>query len=556
MNLEADLKQAIHQLKPHEEVVILFGIEDSESLVTLLGHKSRTVIAIEPDARVLKDVMEIAEVQAASVRGRLFVWNDLHAESVSSFIYKVFHHRELIGPAQVAPIFVSARFCSQHAALVDPLKNRIQKDLKGLPALFGWHEDGLIGLENLVANVSWIRQTPGVDRLKGVMSGKPAVVIATGPSLTKSLTLLKQLEDKVILIAADASLKVLLKAGITPHFVCVIERLEMTMPFFEGLEFPSERRPHLILSPLSNPKVMSLYQGPQWMAYRTYMSHLYFHSFLPRGFLETRHSVSHLCTSLAAHLGCSEVTLVGQDLAFDPETLSSHAAHVAYSEWNQSHTEDSLREKLRKLGDDLYWMAGNQRDRVPTRGLFVVFAREFLSLQEQLKLPIINATEGGLKIQGIEWMPLSHKSKSWSKDQKVWQQIEQIPRRMMGSENLSFEALFPHMDELIASCQKWILKLESSTLPPLIEARAEWGRLRQDHSAQAFGFEMMGRKEVELDVQWFNAFALSSLEDCENIQKNILRDFFEGLRRSLEASLLTLRQLDCDAAHPQKNSAQ
>ena len=53
---------------------------------------------------------------------------------------------------------------------------------------------------------------------------KPVIVIGSGPSLDKSLSLLKTLQRKCLLVAAGSSIGSLLKVGIRPHFHVHLER--------------------------------------------------------------------------------------------------------------------------------------------------------------------------------------------------------------------------------------------------------------------------------------------------------------------------------------------
>src|SRR5690606_5350222 len=101
----------------------------------------------------------------------------------------------------------------------------------------GFREDSLMGFRNVIENLAFIEQTPGIDRLQNQFRNIPAIVIATGPSLTKSLPLLKELQNKALLLSVDASFKILLENGIVPHFVASLERDDHPRAFFEKLNY-------------------------------------------------------------------------------------------------------------------------------------------------------------------------------------------------------------------------------------------------------------------------------------------------------------------------------
>lgn len=54
----------------------------------------------------------------------------------------------------------------------------------------------------------------------------PVCVVANGPSLSDDLPFLRQIQDKVLLIACGTALETLYNAGIQPHFYAAIERLK------------------------------------------------------------------------------------------------------------------------------------------------------------------------------------------------------------------------------------------------------------------------------------------------------------------------------------------
>ena len=69
---------------------------------------------------------------------------------------------------------------------------------------------------------------------KKVSKPKTAIVVSTGPSLTKQIPLLKKIKDHVTIISVDASFPILEKHGIKPDFATVLERVPETANFFKN----------------------------------------------------------------------------------------------------------------------------------------------------------------------------------------------------------------------------------------------------------------------------------------------------------------------------------
>ena len=89
------------------------------------------------------------------------------------------------------------------------------------------------------------------------------MVVSAGPSLGKNLELLKEIRDRVVVIAVQTTLKPLLNCGITPDFVTSLDYHEVGTRFYEGLD-EELRDVHLVAEPKANWRVVDYYRdrGP------------------------------------------------------------------------------------------------------------------------------------------------------------------------------------------------------------------------------------------------------------------------------------------------------
>jgi hypothetical protein len=72
---------------------------------------------------------------------------------------------------------------------------------------------------NAVKNRRFIRDLPGINRIKNCLRGEiPVLLIAAGPSLDRIAPLLPLLAERALLVAVDTSLRRLLAAGVDPDF--------------------------------------------------------------------------------------------------------------------------------------------------------------------------------------------------------------------------------------------------------------------------------------------------------------------------------------------------
>ena len=79
-------------------------------------------------------------------------------------------------------------------------------------------------------------KNPSLEELvKKSKTADTAIIIATGPSPSKQLPLLKDIQDKAVLISVDASLPILMQWNIKPDIAISIERVEATAKFYKNL---------------------------------------------------------------------------------------------------------------------------------------------------------------------------------------------------------------------------------------------------------------------------------------------------------------------------------
>ncbi|EOH2355851.1 6-hydroxymethylpterin diphosphokinase MptE-like protein, partial [Campylobacter jejuni] len=97
-------------------------------------------------------------------------------------------------------------------------------------------KDVLQGIEQLIYNLpKMITHTAYQDLLKKRENlSDTAIIVSTGPSLTKQLPILKKYANKATIISADSSYPILAKHDIKPDYVVSLERILLTSEFFNN----------------------------------------------------------------------------------------------------------------------------------------------------------------------------------------------------------------------------------------------------------------------------------------------------------------------------------
>lgn len=269
-----------------------------------------------------------------------------------------------------------------------------KRALRDLRSSLGSGDDSLMGLRNIMANLEAIVSLPSSDLIQ-VSKPFHAVVVAAGPSLDLEIEKLRSIQKNVLIIAVDAVLRTLLDKGIHPHLVCCTERGVETLPFFSNI--PKNIKTILVGQGTVHPDVFKIYPGPKSVSFKFSSNFLW----LP---MKRKHhwiggSVAHLCYRLAASMGAQSIALVGQDLAYHPETLQSHGNVVAYPGWSEGDTFENRRSEFHAS-----YVEGNWLKQVPSNPMWGTFASEYAEMISDAKIPTFNTSKYGRKILGAKPM--------------------------------------------------------------------------------------------------------------------------------------------------------
>ena len=283
---------------------------------------------------------------------------------------------------------------------------------------------------------------PGVSSLKGLFTGSPAVVVATGPSLNKNLHLLHSVKERAVILSADASLAILHKHGIQPHFVVVSERTPGIENFFKNTSGLEET----VLATVSfaHPTTLQAYNGPKIFMHRPYSF------FDVMGLQEDALVIgSHTASAsfqLAVHMGCEPIILIGQDLAFGPSGLT-HAEGCVFGE----------DQKFYDTGEDFLEVAGNLGETVRTNEQWYLFIKEYERLIADYGKTVINATEGGAKIEGTKIAPLNETVNEYCYE--IIHPRERIMHKLATSRSIgSKDKMIKALDSIIAGIEECIVQ--------------------------------------------------------------------------------------------------
>ncbi|ECL2806818.1 motility associated factor glycosyltransferase family protein [Campylobacter jejuni] len=257
-------------------------------------------------------------------------------------------------------------------------------------------KDALQGIEQFVYNLPQMITHPSYKELlsKRKNLSDTAIIVSTGPSLTKQLPLLKKYASKATIFCADSSYPILAKHGIKPDYVCMLERTELTAEFFNHDFGEFDKDIVFICAGVVHPKAIEYLKGrnrkyliiPRYLYFPIYIKLKYF------DFLYNTPSVAHMSYFLSVLLNHKNIIFIGQDLAY-AENGNSHPDDYQ----NSANYESQMYEHILT---EAY--GGNGK--VETHSIWLLFKNwfenEMIPNTRKMGITTYNCTEGGARIEG------------------------------------------------------------------------------------------------------------------------------------------------------------
>lgn len=259
-------------------------------------------------------------------------------------------------------------------------------------------DDTLYGIRNRLINIHRFIQNPGIrdfkEKFGRFYKDKPAVIIASGPSLDKNIKVLKKHQSNALVLCCDGSISACRNNAIVPDIIGSVERVSLTYKlFYENKLFdsnsvfmsPAVVRPEMV-NTFSEKFVTFFKKGEgfgDWLNEATNKI---------KGTIKSGTSVAHMMMNIADYLECNPIILIGQDLA--------------YSKKGNSHASDAeIREAFDETNVETYVKDYEGNDLASTM-IWKRFLITFEQMIAEKSATVIDSTEGGAFIKGTTVMPL------------------------------------------------------------------------------------------------------------------------------------------------------
>lgn len=406
---KAFIKMGVPSDPEGAKIVVLLGLGLGHYLEALLEKYQgvKFCLVFERDPLLFKKFIETTHLRSTNpeTKEHVSIFENPRIDfvvgaQVDELYFKLFDQLNTFGERA----FAAMQFI-EHPVLVrtnkdyyKPAAGEIARVCRDIRAAYGNDpEDSWSGVDNMLLNLDTICSNPGIDGAFNTFQNRPAVIVATGPSLNKNIHLLPELKDKVVMFAADASLNTMLnyEQPIFPDIVCSLERNLSTCNHFNQIKNKEDMKDiWLAACPVVKPEVYKAWHGKNTVIFRDF-AHFRWLGF-EKGILSTGKSVTNMAFEIAVAMGCDPIILVGQDLAF-AEDGNSHVKGA-------DHARDGM--KVSDLITQKARVMGNNGKMIPSLETWVGMLKRFELDIHRYKGRCINATEGGALIKGAEVMPL------------------------------------------------------------------------------------------------------------------------------------------------------
>ena len=251
--------------------------------------------------------------------------------------------------------------------------------------------------ENQLRNMFYFYKKFSIGQLydateKITHQNRAAIVVAAGPSLDKNITELKKAQNKAFIIVVDTALKTVIKAGVKPDLAIMIDP-EKDPSLFENEVI---KNIPLCVSIYGNYRIISKHKGEVFFPtgesnltealMKKYNKGIYT--------VPTGGSVANNAFSIVGFMGFGTIILIGQDLAYPNGQI--HTAE-AYDDEKGIEASNSKYFEV----EDIY---GGKVYTESNMDSYRKWYEEQININPQIR--VIDATEGGAKINGTEIMTL------------------------------------------------------------------------------------------------------------------------------------------------------
>ncbi|EJY5526739.1 motility associated factor glycosyltransferase family protein [Campylobacter jejuni] len=375
-------------------VLYFYGFGNGILFKALLQNKNHQhIVVFEKDIEIIWVIFHILDFSSELQSARLMILNtsSLDIEFFSNFCSS----KPFFQFSRIYFLELMSHYYERFHEDILGLNKKLAENFKNSIVSYGNDPlDALQGIEQFVYNLPQMITHPSYKELLSKRKGisDTAIIVSTGPSLTKQLPLLKKYANKATIFCADSSYPILAKHNIKPDYVLSLERIPLTSEFFNNDFGEFDKDIVFVCAGVVHPKTIEYLKNKTFIITQKILAFPYYINLKNFCYAAIGFSVAHMAYEFATHLNYKNIIFIGQDLAYAEDGFS-HTKDYSNLDKHEGHFQ---RDKGK-----FQCLAYGGNGKAESSEVWTMF-RFFL--QDTISRNIIsttyNCTEGGARIEG------------------------------------------------------------------------------------------------------------------------------------------------------------
>ncbi len=375
-------------------VLYFYGFGNGILFKALLQNKNHQhIVVFEKDIEIIWIMFHILDFSSELQSARLMVLqtSSLDIEFFSNFCSS----KPFFQFSRIYFLELMSHYYERFHEDILGLNKKLAENFKNSIVSYGNDPlDALQGIEQFVYNLPQMITHPSYKELlsKRKNLSDTAIIVSTGPSLTKQLPLLKKYASKATIFCADSSYPILAKHDIKPDYVLSLERIPLTSEFFNNNFGEFDKDIVFVCAGVVHPKTIEYLKNKTFIITQKVLAFPYYINLKNFCYAAVGFSVAHMAYEFATHLSHKNIIFIGQDLAYAKDGFS-HTKDYKNLDKHEGHFQrDKGKFQCLAYGGD------GKAESSEVWTMFRFFLQDTIS--RNIISTTYNCTEGGARIEG------------------------------------------------------------------------------------------------------------------------------------------------------------
>lgn len=400
---ETEAERLIKQLKDMDQYkhILFVGVGLGYHIKALLNIYPEMKFSIyEPNLDVLYEFLSHQNITELPTNQLVKIFSTIDQQQLRSEVNML--NQSVNGQTYIFTLPVYEKIYSTELQIVmETLVKAIKEKKSGLITNVSFQKRWVI---NSIKNFPYVLKTPNIlhDVDKETFEGKPAIIVAAGPSLNEEFENLKYIKENGLayIFSVGSAINALIEHGIYPDAACTYDPTEKNQFVIQKIKDKNISTIPLIFGSSVGFETLENYPGSMlhMITSQDTISKSLFEKSENINIVLDAPSISVVAYQLLSKLGSNPIILVGQDLGYKND--EKYASGIKYDFVENKLTDEETKKLLTVkdvYGNEIQTIDSFNRMRTQLEMLIAIFQN----------IEVLNATKGGAHIEGTKFMPLS-----------------------------------------------------------------------------------------------------------------------------------------------------